>query len=181
MRFVISGAINTTKNVEKWLKKHFLNSTVLEFTGYDLDVIDTTWNTYHLNGNSSMVQLYDLAFDIWLGADNEILNASSSPSTEIMIWYSYTPNTDPIGKILADDTIFWGIDFMLYGGIGTGHDFVTYSFLYNNKFDSNNNHLWDINDVDLNDVFSYLMKNDTCSLSSSLNQKLFQKLREVYI
>ena len=43
-----------------------------------------------------MVQLYDLAFDIWLGADNEILNASSSPSTEIMIWYSYTPNTDPL-------------------------------------------------------------------------------------
>ena len=43
----------------------------------------------------------------------------------------------------------------------------------------NNNHLWNINDVDLNDIFSYLMKNDACSLSSSLNQKLFQKLREV--
>ena len=80
----------------------------------------TTWNTYHLTETSSMIELYDLAFDIWLGVDNEILNAFSSPSTEIMIWHSYTPNTDPIGKILANDTVFWGFEFILYGGIGTG-------------------------------------------------------------
>lgn len=118
----------------------------------------TTWNTYHINENISMIELYDVAFDIWLGHNNEILNASSSPSTEIMIWLSYTKNTEPIGQIIANPS-FWGIDFVLYGGVGTGHTFVTYSFLYKNKTNTDYNHLWNINNVNLNDIFIYLMNN----------------------
>eukprot|EP01084_Bolivina_argentea_P035100 65106_1 len=127
----------------------------IPFQVKDKPKVITTWNTIHSNTNTSMMEIYDVAWDIWLGKDNVILNVTgqNSAQTEIMIWTSYTPKTDPIGKVIANNLSFWGYNWILYGGVGSGHSFTTYSFLYQGH------NIWNLNNVDLNDIFAYLNDN----------------------
>ena len=101
------------------------------------------WTVYHTDTAGS--ERYNTAFDIWLGADNEL--DPMEPFTEVMIWMYYV-NQNPLGTYNETITI-WNSQFDVYAHYSNSPPWSTITFVQKQK-------TWSFHNVDLFPFFDYL-------------------------
>eukprot|EP01084_Bolivina_argentea_P173330 300207_1 len=130
-----------------------LDSNGLPYKLSENKSIITSWSTNHTN--TSKVDIYDNAWDIWINSDMD--PNSKNHSAEIMIWLAYSPSlTINSNTRIKQGLDFWNLKFDLYKDVWGTHTFPTYSFLTT----SQNGYVWQVKDVDVNEMLWYLVENN---------------------